>query len=125
MAHDPNHMTPCGLTYAQIDAKQAEYVRGANAALDARRHLGYQWWAYCVSHRTFEMVVGAPHEPNNLVISLAACRSFLQWQSCIAVCWAGKLAAADLGLILRHETPRSRNDDDHHDSLVVVGKLSR
>jgi hypothetical protein len=73
MPFDPNQVTPCGLTFAQIDAKQAEYVRGANESLDALRDRACRWWLYSVSHCTFEVVVGEPHARDNLVISLAAC----------------------------------------------------
>jgi hypothetical protein len=73
VAFDPNQMAPCGLTYAQIDARQAEYVRGANEALTGLRRWGCRWWLYSVSHSNFEVVVGAPQGPDNLVISLAAC----------------------------------------------------
>jgi hypothetical protein len=74
MAHDPNQMTPSGLTYAQIDAREAVYVSGANNALDELRGLGCRWWSYSVSHRTFEIVVGDPlARTTNLVTSLAAC----------------------------------------------------
>ncbi|WP_020473569.1 hypothetical protein [Zavarzinella formosa] len=31
MAFNPNEVTPCGQTFAQIDARQAEYVLNANA----------------------------------------------------------------------------------------------
>jgi hypothetical protein len=73
VAFDPNQMTPSGLTYAQIDAREAEYVGQANEALASLRDRGCRWWAYVVSHRTFELVVGEPHGSDNLVISLAAC----------------------------------------------------
>jgi hypothetical protein len=73
VAFDPNQITPCGLTYAQIDAKEAEYVRGANDALAELRDRGCRWWLYSVSHCTFEVVIGDPHARDNLVISLAGC----------------------------------------------------
>ncbi|HEY1189157.1 MAG TPA: hypothetical protein VGE74_15995 [Gemmata sp.] len=69
---DPNEVTPCGLTCAQIDAKQAEYVRGANDALAELRDRGCRWWRYFVSHGTFEVVIGEPHAHDNMVITLAA-----------------------------------------------------
>jgi hypothetical protein len=73
VAFDPNHITPCGKTYAQIDADKAEYVRRANEALASLRDQDCRWWLYSVSHCTFELVIGDPHSPDNVVISLAAC----------------------------------------------------
>lgn len=73
MVFDSNELTPCGLTYAQIDAKQAEDVRGANDALAELRDRGSRWWRYFVSHATFEVVIGEPHAHDNMVITLAAC----------------------------------------------------
>jgi hypothetical protein len=66
-------MTSSGLTYGQIGAKQAEYVRDANGALTELRDRGCRWWLYSVSHCTFEVVVGEPQTRENVVISLAAC----------------------------------------------------
>lgn len=75
MAFDPDQVTPCGLTYAQIDAKQARYVERANGALVELRDRGGRWWIYSVSHCTFELLVGEPHGPDNLVIWLGDCES--------------------------------------------------
>lgn len=73
MPFDPNQVTPCGKTYAQIDADEAEYVQAANDALSSMRHLGARWWYYSVSHCSFEMVVGNPVGKGNLVLILTAC----------------------------------------------------
>jgi hypothetical protein len=72
---DPNQVTPCGKTYAQIDADKAEYVQGANDVLSSMRNLGSRWWCYIVSHRSFEMVVGDPLGKGNLVLILTGCDS--------------------------------------------------
>ncbi len=73
MPFDPNEVTPCVKTYAQIDADESEYVQAGNHALDSMRHLGARWWYYSVSHRSFEMVVGDPLGNGNLVLILTAC----------------------------------------------------
>lgn len=74
MPYDPNFVTPCGKTYAEIDADEARYVEAANDALNSLREWGCRWWNYTVSHRTFEMVVGDPlARESNLVLCLAAC----------------------------------------------------
>lgn len=70
---DPNQITPSGLTFAQIDARQAEYVRGANDALAELSDRCCGWWLYTVSLSTFEVVVGGPKARDNMVISIAAC----------------------------------------------------
>lgn len=51
MALDPNEVTQHGLTMNQIDAQEAEYVRGANDALAELRDRDCRWWLYSVSHR--------------------------------------------------------------------------
>lgn len=67
--HDPNEVAPNGLTYAEIDARQADYVRRANENLASLRNRGARWWFYSVSHQTFDMVVGDPlARDENLVI---------------------------------------------------------
>jgi hypothetical protein len=70
---DPNQITPCGKTYAEIDAEEAEYVRAANEALTSMRSQGARWWYYSVSHCSFELVVGDPLGKGNLVLLLTAC----------------------------------------------------
>jgi hypothetical protein len=66
-------MTPCGKTFAQIDANEAESVQAANDLLSSMRNLGARWWYYSVSHRSFVMVVGDPLGKGNLVVFLSAC----------------------------------------------------
>jgi hypothetical protein len=60
---------PHGLTYGEIDARQADSVRRANEALTALQHLGARWGGYHVSHDTFDLVVGDPlGQEDNVVI---------------------------------------------------------
>ncbi len=73
MPFDPDQVSPCGKTYAQIDADEAEYVRAANEALAAMPEGGGRWWNYSVSHRSFELVVGNPLGKGNIVLLLTAC----------------------------------------------------
>lgn len=48
-------------------------VAAANAALCAMRDKGARWWNYCVSHTTFDMVVGDPLGNDNVVLCLPGC----------------------------------------------------
>jgi hypothetical protein len=73
---DPNTVTPCGKTFAQIDADQGRRVAEANDALSSLRGHGGLWWRYMVSHSTFSLVVGDPMaRDGNVVITLAACEA--------------------------------------------------
>ena len=73
MPFDPNQISPCGKTYAQIDADKSRYVADANEALLNHRQSGARWWIYTVSHSTFELVVGNPLGDKNIVLCLNAC----------------------------------------------------
>jgi hypothetical protein len=53
----------------------SERVDALNARLAATGPLGARWWSFTVSHKTFELVIGAPDSPNNLVIILGSCIS--------------------------------------------------
>jgi len=74
VTYDPNFVTPCGKTYAEIDAEQARTIAMANDALGSLRNLGCRWWVYSVSHCTLELVIGDPlARETNLVICLGGC----------------------------------------------------
>ena len=73
MTLDPNEVTQHGPTMNQIDAQEAEYVRGVNDALAELRDRDCRWWLYSVSHRTFEVVISGPLDHDNVVIALAGC----------------------------------------------------
>jgi hypothetical protein len=73
MPINPNQISPCGMTYAQIDAEEFAYVQAANDALGSLRGKGARWWYYSVGHRSFELVVGDPQGKGNLVLLLAGC----------------------------------------------------
>jgi hypothetical protein len=74
MPYNQDFVTPCGKTYAQIDADEAQYIAAVNEALDSLRGRGCRWWNYMVSHQTLELVVGDPlARESNLVLCLAAC----------------------------------------------------
>ena len=58
--YDPNEVAPNGLTYAEIDAREADSVRRANETLASHPHLGARWWSYSVTHCTFDLIIGDP-----------------------------------------------------------------
>ena len=71
---DPNEIGPNGLTCAENEARQQEYVRRANEALESHHDKGGRWWRYVVSHCTFELVVGdALGYGGNVVLCFLAC----------------------------------------------------
>ena len=79
----PDQLTPSGETYAEIDRRQEDYVQQVNAALRLLPHAGARWWNYCVSHRTFEIVVGEPFG-SNIFLRMAACEFVMgpvQWKN--------------------------------------------
>lgn len=82
MVFDKNRLAPCGLTYAQLDAAEAEYIRSVNTALSSARDKAACWSSYYASHSTFEMLVGEPYAEDNIVLSLPACEYLtgpVQW----------------------------------------------
>jgi hypothetical protein len=82
MASDPSQMRWGYVLYAFAAGKKAEFLQGVNDALAELRDRGGRWWLYTVSHRTFELVVGDPCDPDNLVIAMDFCD-----QIAGPVCW--------------------------------------
>src|SRR5262249_27230237 len=50
-----------------------DHIKAANTALSSMRDKGARWWNYCVSHRTFDMVIGDPMGNDNIALCLPAC----------------------------------------------------
>ena len=112
MTFDPNQTTPSGKSDGEIEAREAEYIRAANEALSAAREKWAGWWGYSVSHNTFEMIVGRPNEPDNVVLSLSAC-DYLAGP----VDWPGQR----IEVVRRYDAQRSRPGWEFEIRDVAVG----
>ena len=132
--HDPNEVCPNGLTYAEIDQREADSVRRLNELLVNLRGLSVRWWGYSVSHHTFDMVVGDPlGRADNVVLcfpGLVMLSGPIAWQNqqlCIRwTCdreskrvWWYQLVDDTVGFSLEADGLRWRKNFDIHTNMSI------
>jgi hypothetical protein len=109
-----NHkeIAPNGLTYGEIDAREADSIRSANETLADLRDQSARWWNYSVSHCTFDMIVGDPlgRSPNMAI----CCPSTITIQG--PICWHNQQ--------LRVEWECNRNSMNETWSYKLIDEVS-